>query len=199
MPKGTNRLWTTARKLPGNVLPLLLSCPFLVYGIKHFPAKGLSPDVLLGLIAFPIVTWVGTNYLGLIGNSGLKREMGKRLHHERPFDRSDKTFVGFAPPKFNSLLDPHEDVGFLILHPDHLEFWGSDVKVELSRKSIHSIKFRPNPHSVVGLGRWISIEGESGAKPVRLLVEPRERATLLGNRALGSKLKAEIEAWLGHP
>lgn len=196
MPAGTNRLWTTGRKLPGNILPIIIGAPFLFYGVKEFPAKGLSPDVLLSLIAFPVLTWIATNFLGLIGNIGLKNEVGKRLHQERPFDKTEKTFVGFARPGFNSLLDPHEDVGFLIVHHDHLEFWGSDVKVDLARADIKAVHFRPNPHSVVGLGRWICVEGESAGKSVRLLIEPRERATLLGNRAVGGRLKHRLEEWL---
>jgi hypothetical protein len=199
MPTGKNRLWTTGRKLPGNILPILIGAPFLVYGVKEFPSKGLSTDVRMALIAFPLMTWVSTNFLGLIGNIGLKAETGKRLHQERPFDKSEKTFVGFARPGYNSLLDPHEDVGYLIVHTDHLEFWGSDIKVDLQKASVKSISFRPNPHSVVGLGRWVCVEGESAGKAVRLLVEPRERATLLGNLIVGTKLKKRLEGWHKSP
>lgn len=196
MPKPRSGLWTTARKLPGNVLPILLGSPFVVYGVKEFPAKGLTGDVLLSLIAFPVVTWIMTNFLGLIGNTGLKNETGRLLHQERPFDQTEKTFVGIARPGYNSLLDPHEDVGFLIVHADTLEFWGSAIHVELAKKDIKTVSFRANAHSLVGFGRWVCIEGEPGGKPVRLLVEPRERATLLGNRSLGSKMKRRLEDWL---
>ena len=196
MPGGTKRLWGTGRRLVGNVLPLLIGAPFLVYGAMKFPAEGFQGQAAAAIVAFPVALWLATNFLGLVGGIGLKREIERRLHLERPFDRTEKFFVGFARPSYSSLLDPHEDVGFLIVHPDSLEFFGADVRAELARSSVDSVSFRPNPHTWAGLGRWISVDGKVDEASVRLLLEPRSRATLLGNRAEGKRLRARLQNWL---
>ena len=45
------------------------------------------------------------------------------------------------------------------------------------------------------LGRWVSLEGKSGGKEIRLLIEPRERTTLLGNRLYGTRLLHRLKKW----
>jgi len=196
MPNGLKPVWTTGRKLAGNVLPLMFSLPLLVLGIKGYPATGMSGSTLVYLVLFPIVGWIATNFFGPCGSWGLKQVMGKRLHHERPFDKTEKLLVGFARPSYRGLLDPHEDVGFLILHPDRIEFFGGSTTVELSKADIQSVSHRSNPHTWLGLGRWVCVEGQSEGKPFRLLIEPRDRASLIGNLILGSKLRQRILAWL---
>lgn len=195
MPQGNQAVWTVWRKLVGNLLPLIVAAPFLVLGIIEFPHVGMTGKALWYFLGFIICAWIATNFLGNSGGAGLKAEIGKRLHHLRPFDHAQKTFVGFARPGFQGLLDPHEDVGYLIFHQDHLEFFGGKTNVELKATDITGVKFRANPHTWVGLGRWISIEGVSQNLPVRLLIEPREKATLIGNLLYGKKLKASIEEW----
>jgi hypothetical protein len=62
------------------------------------------------------------------------------------------------------------------------------------------VRYRPNVHTLLGLGRWISIEGEVHGRPIRLRVESRVRDTMLGNLALGPWLRDSIERWrLGQP
>jgi hypothetical protein len=87
-------------------------------------------------------------------------------------------------------------VGFLLIYPDKVEFFGGHVRVSLRRSDTKQVRFRPNPHSWVGLGRWVSLEAEQNGQSVRLLVEPRERATLLGNRALGARLRTKLASWV---
>lgn len=196
MPGGTKRLWGTGRKLIGNVLPLLVAAPLLVLGVMRFPSEGFQGTTAALIVGFPVVLWMATNVLGPLGGVGLKKEVERRLHLERPFDRTEKSFVGFARPSYNSLLDPHEDVGFLIVHPDSLEFFGGDVRTELARQNVESVSFRANPHTWAGLGRWVCVDGKIDGTPVRLLLEPRSRATLLGNRSEGKRLRARLSAWL---
>lgn len=195
MPQRTKAIWTVWRKLVGNLLPLLIASPFLVLGIIEFPHFGMTGKALVDFCLFIVCTWIATNFLGNSGSWGLKAELGKRLHHVRPFDKTEKMFVGFSRPGYQGLLDPHEDVGFLLFHKDRLEFFGGQTNVELPANEITIVKFRANPHSWVGLGRWISVEGDSNGAPVRLLIEPREKATLIGNLLLGSKLQKRINDW----
>lgn len=143
------------------------------------------------------VGWVSICLFGLAGNGQLKQRMGKKLHDVRPFDKGKRWFVGFARPKYRGLLDAHEDVGFLCLHSDRAEFFGDQRRIELMKRSIRKISFRANPHTLLGLGRWISIDAENEGKPVRMLIEPREKATLLGNLLFSRRLIKEIREWAG--
>jgi hypothetical protein len=195
MPPPAGRVWTTTKKVLGNVLPLVLSSTLLVTAVLEFARSGPSTRLIGWIGLFLGVAWVFLLFLGLIGNGSMRREMGRRLHIERPFDKTERYFVGFARPAYKSTLDPHEDVGFLLLHDDEIEFYGSEHKLVLSRPSVTGACYRANTHTLVGLGRWVSIEGIVEEKPVRLLVEPRVKATLLGNLLFSRTLLKRIEKW----
>jgi hypothetical protein len=184
-------LWTLGRKLVGNLLPLVVGLPFLVFGLIQFARQGAELPAALSLAAFPIVTWLATNFLALVGNQSLKRAMASRV----PMGSGAKCFVGFSPPGQSGWLDPHSDVGYLVIHSDRIEFIGSASRVTLKKSEVVSARFRPNAHTWIGLGRWVSIEGQSQGRVVRLLVEPREKATLLGNRAESARLLQAVRDW----
>ncbi|HRK20399.1 MAG TPA: hypothetical protein PLX06_01235, partial [Fimbriimonadaceae bacterium] len=61
---------------------------------------------------------------------------------------------------------------------------------------LEAVRLRPNPHSWAFLGGWVSVEGKLEGEPVRMLLEPRERPTLWGNRRLRGAFKNRIEKWL---
>ena len=195
MPPQEAKVWTTTRKVIGNVLPLLLASPLLYFAIAEFGRSGPSVALIYWIGAFLFASWVSLAVFGLVGNRSMRREMSRRMHIDRPFDKTERYFVGFARPVFRSALDPHEDVGFLVLHPDRIEFWGSERKATLERTDVAGVCFRPNTHSLVGLGRWVSVEAVVDGKPVRLLVEPREKATLIGNLPFSRRLRRRIEDW----
>lgn len=195
MPPPAARVWTTTKKVLGNVLPIFLASPILVLAALEFGRSGPSTKLIGWIGLFLAVAWVFLVFLGLIGNGGMRREMGRRLHIERAFDKTERYFVGFARPAYKSTLDPHEDVGFLLLHPDEIEFYGSELKLVLARSSVTGVCFRPNTHTLVGLGRWVSIEGIVEDRPVRLLIEPRVKATLIGNLMFSRTLLRRIEKW----
>lgn len=144
--------------------------------------------------AFPVVGWLALNFFGFHGNGWMRRELARRLG----FTGSrgpERYFVGIARPSFRSALDAHEDVGFLNLHNDRLEFVGETLRLTFPREDVRNVRFRMNPHSWVLLGRWISVEGVAGDRPIRLSLEPRERATLLGNLFFSEKLIARLREW----
>jgi hypothetical protein len=188
-------VFTTSRKVIGNILPLVLASPFLVQAFRVFGSQGPSVALILWICAFLVAAWVFLGLFGFIGTAAMRKEVGRRMHLDRAFDRSRKWFVGFARPSFRSALDPHEDVGFLILHPDRIEFWGSVHKVVLEKRDVTGVRFRSNTHTLVGLGRWISVEAVVVDKPVRLLVEPREKPTLIANFFFGKRLLQAIRSW----
>lgn len=199
MPRATAELWTTSRKMPGNLLPTLLSLPFLVLAVRSASSPNPFPQMWWYGLGFIGVGWISLNLIGLIGNRKLKRTLELRFLANHPGDDRKRTFVGFAKPSYKGLLDPHEDVGFLILGEEDAEFWGSRIEMAVPKEVLTTVRFRPNAHSLLGLGRWVSIEGRQGESEVRLLVEPRERATLLGNRRYSKRLRSEIQAWLETP
>ena len=190
------KVWSRSRKVMGNLLPAVLCLPLLGLGLFTFkPDRPLDSPAIWFFIAFPVVGWVSLNFLGFYQNSFMKRELMRRLGLFGTKAGPKSLFVGVARPRFRSSLDPHEDVGFLLIKPDRLEFLGETVQVNFEKKDIRRIRTRANPHTWVFLGRWISIEGEAAGTPVRLLIEPREKATLLGNLLYSERLKDELIAW----
>lgn len=195
MPPDPASPWTLSRKLAGNVIPLVLSFPPAVFGLREVLHKGWTPWGIAGLVAFPIVGWLGVNWFGQPGNASMRAEMARRWHLEHAFDPTPKTFVGFAHPTFKNALDAHEDIGFLVQHSDRLEYFGSRFKYKIFRSQITGISLRPNAHSWLGLGQWIAVEAIVEGTPIRLLVEPRERRTMGGNRKLGREWVQDLVAW----
>lgn len=180
----------------GNLIPLLCMAPFAGLGAFFLSRDGLAsvPGILLCSAAL-VVGWFAVNQFGFFGNAILKREIGRKVLPKAGRDASSGTFVGFARPAYMGLLDAHEDLGFLFLTPESLEYVGEIHQVSIQRGEVKEVGYRGNVHSALGLGRWVSIEAEHKGKPVRLLVEPREAKTLLGNKKLGIDLRRRIEQW----
>ena len=97
------------------------------------------------------------------------------------------------------MLDPHQDVGFLLLFDDRIEFFGSAEQIELPVEFVQQVRKRANIHSALLLAGWVSLEGEAAGQPIRLQIEPREKLTLLGNKLLAKKIRQKIEQWLSAP
>lgn len=192
------KVWTLGKKLAGNLIPLAFATPFAILGsleILKEPNLILS-NALLWFALVPVVGWNAVNLFGLFGNRKMRTTLARRLEqvgHRAPIE---KFFVGIATPSFHSTLDAHEDVGFLLLYPDSLQFWGDSKEIEIDRKNIVRIQKRLNIHTLLGLGGWIAIDGVMDGKPIRLCIEPRERDTLLGNSRLRGKFAARLQLWL---
>ncbi|CAN5345303.1 hypothetical protein BH11ARM1_BH11ARM1_09000 [soil metagenome] len=195
MPPVTPTVWTNSRKWLGNLLPAIFSFPFLAFGLFSMMRTGeAAGSGLIWLLIGTAGGWIAVNFLGLFPDRQMKREL-KRILEAKQIRVLDAPFVGIATPKFSSTLDPHEDVGFLQFHPEHLSFDSETRHIELSRKRISKVGFKMNVHTLVGLGRWINLEGEVDGKTIRLLVEPRERRTLLGNLIYSKRLAQRIRRW----
>ncbi len=181
----------------GNLLPGLIAAPFALWGLFSMWQSGvILGKGLLWLSVTPVAGWIAVNFLGLYQNRIMHREMTLRLRSERPNPPYRRYFVGMATPAFRGLLDPHEDVGFLLVHPDKIEFFGERIRVEIHRPEIREIRIRPNVHTLIGLGRWVSIEAEVDGKQARLMVELRQRPTLLGNLLMSRTLLKKLRRWL---
>ncbi len=163
----------------------------VMYRSGQIIGKGL---LVLGLAQ--VAAWLTLNWTGLFDNRRMRKALGKELAVLKPGFRGFSAFVGFASPRHTSMLDPHEDVGYLLLTPEAIEFIGDARTIVVKRSQIFGVRFKANIHSVLGLGRWISIEGRMEGKPFEMLFEPRDRDTLIGNLLLGKTLKIRIDNWL---
>jgi hypothetical protein len=186
----SRRIWTTRRKLIANILPLACGAPFLVAAGRLWIIGWGWYAVALAATSL-LVSAVSLNWHGLAGNSAMKRELRARLKPD-----SGAVFVGFSGQDYFDILDPHEDLGFLQIEAESLVISGESTTVSFKRTPRLMLKFGFNPHSVLGLGRWLVIQGTSEAGPLTLMVEPRELGSLRANRALGGKLKKQIETWI---
>lgn len=185
------RAWTWRRQLAGNLLPVGLAAIPLLIGILVAVRTGNTlGSALAWVAASPIVGWLSGNAFGLLGNGALRREIARRVPHP-----SAALFVGFASPGYWGLLDAHEDVGFLYRTNDRIVFSGERTQVVLPRAGVRRVGFRPNPHTWALLGGWVCVEAEVDGRRARLLVEPRERPTLIGNARLARRLIRELRAW----
>lgn len=192
------RLWTTGKKIVGNLLPVALALPFAGLGVWRAVQDQAVTGMSLLWAAMAVATlWLGVNFLGLYRNEFMKRTLLLRLKASVYDCPADPFFVGFARPAYRSVLDPHEDIGYVLLYPDRIEFFGEMDRISLAKSTLSGVRLRPNPHSWALLGGWVSVEGTLEGAPVRMLLEPRERRTLWGNRALRKALKARIERWMG--
>lgn len=181
--------WSAYRKWMANLVPMLFWLPPGVAGVLLFQeGQPIWAYVCWG--AVPVLGWLGINRFALFQNEAMRRELSPL----KP--TADATFVGIATPKHRSLLDPHEDVGWLWMDGDELRFRGELLALNVPRDSIRRIAYRANPHTILGLGRWVVIEGLRDGKRFILRVEPRERRTLLGNKREGARLLGSLRAWV---
>jgi len=181
----------------GNLIPAAICVPIATYGVllairtQQFTGRGLW--FVAGSV---ILMWLLVNFIGAIENPRIRRELSRRLQAKETQLSANAVFVGFARPSYAGLLDPHEDIGFLSLDDGSASFHGETIDLSISAQEIEKVRYRFNPHTLAGLGRWVSIEGKSGNTPFRMLVEPREKKTLIGNMLYAKTLKMQIEAWL---
>ena len=193
MPAGGNPILTSRHKLLGNLVPLAVMSVVAGLGIALMSRPSATVAAWFLLLVAPVLGWLTVNLYGLWANRQLRAEVELRLKIQRPRARATKYFVGFARPTYHSVLDPHEDVGFLIFHEDRLEFFGVEFHLNLYVEDFLSVRKRANPHTLLGLCGWISIEGTSEGRPVRMLLEPREHPSLVGNQRWATFLVSEIK------
>jgi hypothetical protein len=199
MPPTPPKVWTTKSRLLGNLIPMIFCIPFLVVAILLYrPEKPFSGwPLFMGL--FLVSGWTSLAIFGYWGNDSMRAQIGRKRDRVAPPTDGEKLprfFVGMARPSYRNALDPHEDVGFVILHSDRLEFFGDELTFEMPKETFKSVRFRMNPHTILGLGRWISLEGEKDGQSLRLYLESRESSILIGNWGHSERIRAAIAGWL---
>lgn len=195
--RGHKKLWNLRRQLLGNLIPAAVGLPMGAYGFVEAVKTQQFVGTGLGIAAAAVaLMWLLANFAGAIENPKLKKNLMLRLSSDGQAPPDGAEFVGFARPAYVGWLDPHEDIGFLSLTPEAIQFRGESVQVQVAAAEVERVRYRFNFHTLAGLGRWVSVEGKSGGVPFRLLVEPREKRTLLGNLLHSKRLKKKIDAWL---
>lgn len=188
-------VWNARRRVIGNLLPIVIAAPFGVVGLfMMYRAQIILGPGLWVFSLCPVVLWFAVNWLGLFENQVMRRSLERRMG-ALPETR---WFVGAATPSFIGWIDPHEDVGFLWMNEKSIGFSGERYQIEIPRSSLTAIRFKPNVHSLIGLGRWVSIEALIDGKPAQLMIEPREAPTLMGNRKLSRTVRDRLRSPQGH-
>jgi hypothetical protein len=191
------RYWNNRRRWMGNLVPAIFWAPLTVGGaVLLWTSKGSMASGYWLLVSGQVLGWVALNFLGLFENKNMRRALYREFTVLKPSFEGWPTFVGYSSGPYSSWLDPHEDVGFLCLTGNALEFYGDSLIWTIERKSVKRIRFRPNVHSILGIGRWIAIEAEHKGKPVIFKLEPRDKDILLLNMIGGRRLKNRLDNWL---
>lgn len=187
MAKAKEPSWSTYRKLMSNLVPALVFVPVFAAGLMFFQQDRVAASIacFAGSI---VVGLFAVNLLGLFQNRQMQVELKPLIHGRgEPY-----WFAGVGKPGSTGVLDPHHEVGYLLLTRDSVEFLGEASRYVIPYADIIGVGYRFNPHSLLGLGRWVSIEGRHDGKPFRLLVEPRSHPTLLQNKREGVRLASEL-------
>jgi hypothetical protein len=122
IPHVVPTVWTSRRKWLGNVVPALVWLPLSFGAIAWMVVRGEIVGLGLWLlIAATVLGWLSVNFWGLFENRKMKLQLGRILEARGILVR-DAPFIGIATPRYSSMVDPHEDVGFLFVHPERLEF-----------------------------------------------------------------------------
>ncbi len=177
----------------GNLLPGILSVPALVGGLILFrlddPFNSLP---LLLMFGSSVVGWLLINCLGLYDNSTMRTELGRRLDRDLGAEPRRQIFIGYSKPKFRSILDPHENVGFLIIEPDKWILFGEQAKRIILTKDILEVSWRKNTHSSILLGGFLRLDYRDSTGIQTVNIESREKGTLLANRKVTRALVKEF-------
>lgn len=140
------------------------------------------------ILTFPVIGWLSVNVLGLASNGVMRDEMGRRYGREFGTPSADLWFVGMARPSFRSVLDPHEEVALIWRDGDHLVVMGDLTRHEIPQSAITDVRLKRNIHSLFFLGGWVSLTWEESSGTQTLLMEPRQKHTLLANNRLRKAL-----------
>lgn len=189
-------VWTARRKWLGNLIPGAFWFVPTLAGVIWCVAtdRYVGPGLWL-VVAGLGIGWFALSRFGLYDNMKMREEFLAACKARGIQPKGEVFFVGYASPRHSSMLDAHEDVGLLIVDPGILSYVGELEDLQIRRDSVIQVRFRPNVHSLVGLGRWIAVDYLDGEERKRLLVEPRDKRSLLANRRHGKYVIAKLRAW----
>lgn len=189
------RWWSGELKWMGNLVPMIFWLPLTAAGVLIGLVKH---NYLVGaylVLAGQIIGWIAINNFGLWQNKALKRHLGKLFELRQGDFDGFRIFVGLSRPGFKSLLDPHEDIGYLAIDGSHLFFVGEHFGFRVQASEIENIAFASSIHTLLGLGGWVELDLTHDGERKILYFEPREERTLWRNNRLRKKLVGRLLNW----
>lgn len=190
--------WSDFRKWMSNVLPLAACVPFPIAGY-YFDSQGKALISIICYAATLPALWLGINFLALFQNSQLKTALRRKLEAVHPEQMGKAVFAGFSRPNAASGIHLHEDVGWVMMDDDAIRFLGERSQYDLSKQMVKNVRFGANWNTLLGLGRWVIVEGTESGKRIQMRFEPRERPTMLANLFYGKTLLNRIREWAKKP
>lgn len=103
---------------------------------------------LFGIVLTLTVNMALANFLPLRGHPELERALRKKCAAEgRSPEDGSSLFVGLSPDSTPRLYEGNWawDLGFLSLTPEHLSYWGEEVRFVLQRSQIIDVSLGPGP------------------------------------------------------
>ena len=187
--------WDGQAKWMGNLIPFLFWAPFSLIGLALLFIRH-DYRLSIALLAIgQIAGWLALNYTGLFNNKQFKIAGRTRFEAAFPGFKGEAIFVGFAKPNHKSMLDPHQDLGYLGINESEMVFAGEDGKFSLDRRSITGIKKSASIHTLLAMGGWIRVDASTDDKPITIYFEPREKGTLIGNNRYRKKMVGRLREW----
>lgn len=180
----------------GNFVPALFWLPLAIAGIAITIIQGQFIGIGLWFLGTSsIAAWFALNAFGYFENQSMRRQLERILQVQGTPIEGEYIFVGFATPTYSSMVDAHEDVGFLRFLDDRLVFVSETRTIEVMKADITGAQKRFNVHSLLGLGGWVGIDASIGERKFRMLIEPREKRTMLASKQYSARLIARIAEW----
>lgn len=173
-------IWTTRRKVMGNLIPALCCLPFLGSALWIYFTTGKAAWGFLA--AFPISGWVALNLFGLAGNQAMRTQLARRYAAENGPLKGRFWFGGIARPGYRNVWDPHEDIALILEHDDRMEIYGEHLSANVMLRDLKKVGKKPNPHTFMLIGGWITLETDTAT----WLFEPRTTDFLIVN-AFGAR------------
>ncbi len=156
-------------------------------------------SVYLAGIALTIV-WglVLSNFLPMIGASGLEKRLRKKLEKEgAAAEVRGGHFVSLAPDSGPRIYESYWtwDIGFLTVTEGRLGYWGEEARFAIPRERIARISVGPGPVGWLKTSSvYVAWRDDSGHEHVFNLRPFRGRSSLEAARQT-RKLAAELEEW----
>ena len=178
-------------------MPALFWLPPALVGVFLIAKQGqYLGSGLWFLIASTVIGWFAVNQFGFFENEKMRKHLERILKAQEKPIVGEFIFVGFATPKYSSMVDAHEDVGFFRIMDDRIQFISETRSMDILKSDIREIGYRANVHSILGLGGWVSVDATVGDRRFRLLIEPRERNSMLASKKYRVRLVKRLNGWL---
>lgn len=172
----------------GNAVGMIAALLALA-GLLRFqpPLLALPAALLVGLVVF--------HFTGLWDNAKMREALRERYRAEPLWEDGHRFFVGFASASYEGLLDPHQDVGWLLLTGSRLVFLGDRFQFDFALTDIYRLERGFSAHTLLGSG-WQLLRGAREKREFVLRFESRDADRVFGLCAANRHLERALRAWL---